>query len=62
MKLERRCNLETCPMFIGLFLEGQNMSGQLKEAINKKLLKWFKMGKELPHVLATNKSWIKGKK
>ena len=44
---EKKCDLRICPMFIGLFLEGQKMSGQAKEAINKKLLKWFKMGKRL---------------
>lgn len=44
---KRLCNLRTCPMFLGLFLEGQKMSGQAKEAINKKLLKWFKMGRRL---------------
>ena len=47
MKKKRECNIETCPMFVGLFLEGQKMSGQAKEAINKKLIKWFKMRKRL---------------
>ena len=45
MKKKRECSIKTCPMFVGLFLEGDKMSGETKEAINKKLLKWFKMGK-----------------
>jgi len=45
-KEEQKCSIETCPMFLGLFLEGQYMSGQSKEAINKKLLKWFRMGEK----------------
>ncbi len=47
MKEKVICNLRTCPMFIGLFLEGQKQSGLVKEEMNKLMIKWFKAGKKV---------------
>ena len=41
------CNIITCPIRIGLFLEGQKMSGLVKEEIHKKILEWYNQAQQI---------------